>query len=281
MSATGCGPVSSRLETRVVQSGKLDKSLAFSVLRAPPSSDVDPRTLPVVLFLHGMGSNNLAFDKYGVSDSIYQAMASGEIPRAHLVFPNGERGFYLNWYDGSHPYEDYILQEVMPEAEALLGVSPVVQRHIAGVSMGGIGALQMGLRHPERFTSIACISGVVMTREMANDMMDSVLIRLLVPVERIWGDGTDDAFSDSINPYRLVETESSLPRIFLAFGKEESEKIRHTTSLFHAHLEKRSVPHEMVIYNGEHNWKDWTPVIKQAIRHAIVTWQCQSRRNGE
>ncbi len=264
---TGCAPKAARLEVANVHSEKLHRDMGFSVLRAPRVGGVDPATVPVILFLHGMGSDHLALDEFGVSESLHRAMAAGEIPPAHLVLPNGERGFYVNWYDGSNPYEDYILFEVLPEAEAYLGVGKGVSRHIAGVSMGGIGALQMGLRHPEMFETVTCISSVILTREEANEMMASPLIRMFAPVERIWGDGTDRRFSDGINPFKLAAglTTDRTPRFFLASGDRERERIRSTTWRFRNHLDRLGLPYRVVTYKGEHNWYDWTPVIKEAI----------------
>jgi S-formylglutathione hydrolase FrmB len=135
-SVLGCGHPSERLETASVASKKMGREMPFAVLRAPGRTGHDPKTLPVVVFLHGMGGKHTDFDRYAVSDAVNSAMESGDVPSAHLIFPNGERGFYLNWYDGTMPYEDYILEEVIPEAENMLGVSPNrEQRHIAGVSM--------------------------------------------------------------------------------------------------------------------------------------------------
>ena len=82
---------------------------------------VDAMKLPVMVFLHGMGSDHLAFDEFGVSDQLYWAMVEGHLPPAHIILPNGERGFYLSWCDGSKPYEDYIIEEVLPRGEAHLG----------------------------------------------------------------------------------------------------------------------------------------------------------------
>jgi putative tributyrin esterase len=234
----------------------------------------------VVVFLHGMGSDHLAFDKYGVSDSLFEAMASGRIPPAHLILPNGERGFYLNWYDGSHPYEDYILNEVIPEGESALGITTPTSRHIAGVSMGGTGALQIGLRNPGMFSSIACISGVILTRKEANEMMHNLLVRAFVPVNRVWGDGTDDRFSDSINLFKLAARlwPGDAPALFLTAGDEERDRIRATTRRFHEHLERLGLSNRYVVYKGDHDWHDWTPVIEQVITFAAKSGRMASEQ---
>jgi enterochelin esterase-like enzyme len=263
---------SNRLRSGHLAQTRLGREMGFAVLEAPAVDGVDPTELPVFLLLHGMGDDHLALDRFGVSDDLYEAMLDGRAPLAHFVLPNGEKGYFVNWYDGSQPYEDYVLKDVLPAAEQLLGVSPDRERrHVIGVSMGGQAALRIGLGHPDRFASAACLSSIVLTREEALEMLDNPLVRWFTDAEEAFGDGTDEEFSNTQNAYYLVEQRPPEleQKIFLAAGTDEWSKFRETSEAFAAHLKKIGAEHRMVVYDGGHGWEDWQPIIEQAMTYAV------------
>lgn len=266
--AWACGGSSALLERRTVDSDLLGRAKEFSVLRAPAAAGVDPKALPVVVLLHGMGDDHTSLDRFGLSERLRAAMADGRAPLAHFVMPDGERGFWLDWHDGSRPWERYVLEEVLPAGEALLGVAGSRdRRHLMGVSMGGIGALQTGLRHPERFASITSLSGLILDPEGARDFLHTAFVRHFVDLTRVFGDGTDEAYLDAWNPWRTSARRAPDlgQRIFLAAGSAEDEKFRRTTAAFHEHLERLGVEHHFEIYDGKHGWRWWAPVIERAL----------------
>ncbi len=270
--AAACGPRATLLERRTLDSGLLGRSKELAVLRAPPAEGVDPATLPVVVLLHGMGDDHTSLDRSGLSERLRAAMIEGRVPRAHFVMPDGERGFWLDWHDGSHPYERYVLEEVLPAGEALLGVEGARdRRHLMGVSMGGIGALQTGLRHPELFASVTSLSGLVLDPDGAREFLHTAFIRHFVDLERVFGDGTDEAYMDAWNPFRTSARRAPDlgQRIFLAAGSRDDEDFRDTTTAFHEHLERLGVEHEFEIYDGKHGWRWWAPVIDRALAYVI------------
>jgi enterochelin esterase-like enzyme len=270
--AVACGGSSALLERRTVDSDLLGRAKEFAVLRAPPAAGVDPATLPVVLLLHGMGDDHRSLDRFGLSERLHAAMEAGSVPCAHFVMPDGERGFWLDWHDGSRPWERYVLEEVLPAGEALLGVEgDRERRHLMGVSMGGIGALQTGLRHPELFASVTSLSGLILDPEGARDFLHTAFVRHFVDLTRVFGDGTDEAYLDAWNPYRTSARRAPDlgQRIFLAAGSGEDEKFRRTTTAFHQHLAKLGVEHAFEIYEGKHGWKWWAPVIERALAYVM------------
>ena len=89
--------------------------LSYSVW-LPPDFREDER-LPLITFLHGGGDSPNAFDKHGLSQQFREATARGELPRAVIFFPQGDNGFWANWYDGSRMYQDWILEELIPEVQ--------------------------------------------------------------------------------------------------------------------------------------------------------------------
>ena len=271
--ALACGGTEShRLRTEQLRSAALGKSMPFSVLEPPAVLSGAARELHVVYLLHGFGGNHATLDGEGLSDRLFVAQAEGRIPHVFLVMPQGERGFYLNWHDGSRRYEDYIVEEAIPAAERALGLElPRERRHVAGVSMGGYGALLLGLKHPQMFESIASISGVIFDRDKALDLADNRFLDWTIDIRRMLGDGTDRAFLEKNNPYSLVEAlaPEKLPRLFLAAGDDEPEALRRASSRFHEFLDLRGVAHEWIEFSGGHGWESWAPVVERAIAHAV------------
>jgi enterochelin esterase-like enzyme len=270
LSVAGCGPSSHNLDYRSLDSRELDREMAYAIL-APPAGDAGGEPRRVFYLLHGFGDDHRSLDRFGVSDSLLEAMRAGRLPRAYVVAPNGERGFYINWYDGTNDYEDYLLEEIVPTAEEELGIEvDVARRHVIGVSMGGLGAVQLGLRHPELFGSMSSLSGFFPDVHEAKALVeDSPLLRR-APLKRIFGDCSDREFVDAHNPYQIVRRRESHPpqRIFLAVGDRDREDFVRTNQAFHELLESEGVAHEYVVYDGRHRWSDWAPLVERAMRYA-------------
>jgi enterochelin esterase-like enzyme len=262
---------SARQEIHEIRSGALGKPMRFTLLSPPPGGDGAPH---VIYLLHGLGNDHRVLDKFGLSDSLHGAMERGDAPRAHIVTPNGERGFYINWRDGTRPYEDHILKEVLPRAEELIGAAvPRERRHLLGVSMGGLGAMQMGLRHPELFSSIAALSAPILDEVQAvAHVRDSSFLRWFVDFERIFGDLEDGEFLRTHNPYAILRRRDpgeACQRLFLATGDREKPFFLDTSRAFHLFLAKRGVDHHWEEYRGGHGWRFWSPVIERALSWAV------------
>ena len=76
-----------------------------------------------------------------------------------VLVPSGAWGYWTNWADGKRNYKDFLLDDVVGSVERIYPISNhPSQRIIAGVSMGGFGALSIGLRHPEMFGAIVAFS---------------------------------------------------------------------------------------------------------------------------
>jgi enterochelin esterase-like enzyme len=270
LALAGCGPKSNRLEKATVPAGALGRTMEMSILRPPPGPD--DANLPVVYLLHGVFDDHTSLDRTGLSDFFHEAMEQGRVPRAYLVMPEGERGFYINWHDGTRRYEDYLMHEVIPSAEKALGIAPTRERrHMAGVSMGGLGTLQAALRHPELLESAACLSGLILDEKAAVEYVNDSIWARLFDMKAIFGDGSDKAFFEGHNPYPLVRARGKDLgfRLFLAAGETDTDDVKRTSIAFHDFLVRRGVAHEWELYKGGHRWTDWAPVLERALRFML------------
>lgn len=261
------------MQTVELRSEALGRPASYALLPAPELPGVDPQQLPTVLLLHGMGGNHLELDRHGLSPVFHASMLAGTLPPLHIIAPDGKRGFYLNWHDGSNRWEDHIVFEVLPHAEAQLdlGQLPRERLQVAGCSMGGIGALFIGLRHPQRFGAVASLSGPIMNEAQSHHFVSTSWISKIAPLNRIFGQVSDRAFFESHNPYCIVDQRAPEmgQRLFVAAASGDRERIRGTAEQFHRHLEQRDVPHHWEIFEGNHSWVSWGPVLERAFAHGL------------
>jgi len=261
-----------RLVEGAIDSRIMGRRMAFATLSPPPPHALRP-DLPIVLVLHGLGDDHLALDDFGLAARLHDAMARGALPPFCAIAPDGERGFWIDWHDGSRRYEDCLLEEVLPAAERALGLDAARERrHVVGVSMGGIGALHVGLRHPELFASAASLSGAILDEEQARRFSRDSSAKWFAPLDRIFGDGTDQEFLEAHNPFAVVRRRGAAlgQRLFIAAGEHEKPFFADTTRAFHSYLERAGVKHAFEMYPGGHGWRFWAPVMERAIGFVLT-----------
>jgi S-formylglutathione hydrolase FrmB len=117
---------------------------------------------PVLYLLHGHGDR---FDHWvNPQRGDVRDIAKGF--QGIIVMPEADTGWYTNWWNGGqrgHPaWERYHLDELVPLVEARLPIRPGRRWHaIAGLSMGGEGAMYYAEQRPGYFGSAASFSGSI------------------------------------------------------------------------------------------------------------------------
>jgi S-formylglutathione hydrolase FrmB len=106
------------------------------------------RGRPVLVFLHGRGGGPGSL----LTDAFYKAL-SDLGPRApDVVLVNGgDHSYFHDRADGA--WGRYVLEEAIPEGIRRLGADPR-RVAIAGISMGGFGALNLAVQHRGRFCAV-------------------------------------------------------------------------------------------------------------------------------
>jgi enterochelin esterase-like enzyme len=147
----------------------------------PPGYDESDRKYPLFYLLHGIGDDETGWRVKGFADNILDNMLAKKkmIPMI-VVMPNGFvsgvkeseqiEGGGIPWktMPASEKFDDYLIKDVMRVVEAKYrGITDRDHRAIAGLSMGGRQALDVGLNHLELFSSIGNFSGAVHTAVMS------------------------------------------------------------------------------------------------------------------
>ena len=198
---------------------------------------------------------------------------------ALVVMPDGGSvGFYTDWRKGPE-WETFHTREL----PALLAARYQASRRavIAGVSMGGLGALDYAARHPGMFTVAASFSGIVDTRLSDDESQGYVsLVRSQGgDPQSLWGDPTADAgVWRAHNPYDLAPLLKGV-RLFVSAGDGRPGPLDVSRS--HADPIESSIGAENVVFArrlrtlrldatidlygaGTHNWVYWQRELHRA-----------------
>lgn len=267
----GCASFPKRLDYFTQVSDAMNGARMAYAVYAP--RDHTPReALPLVVFLHGGGDSHDAFDRHGISPRLDEAIGAGRVPRAVIVLPNGDFGFWANWYDETRRYEDWVVDELMPRVARDYGTRPCPDEcHVMGVSMGGSGALRFAHHRPDRFSTVTAISGPVMNTDQMIRFLNDPLFSILVPMHRVFGPPEPRGRIEQDDLYRqwTSREDTRLRSIVLAWGDEDRGAIVEGSRAFSRHLTEHDIPHEAWEYDGGHAWVAWAPIIERALAHQL------------
>ncbi|MHC5249147.1 alpha/beta hydrolase [Enterococcus sp. LJL90] len=235
----------------VVLPQKTEKKIGSSSLGA--NEDV-----PVLYLLHGMNGNHSVWAR---RTSIERYVADYQIA---VVMPSTDLGWYTDTtYDMN--YWTFIAEE-LPEIvhELFPQISTKREKtYAAGLSMGGYGALKLGLRKPENFAAVASLSGAVVLGLQMEQMLE---VRPRNYWEGIFGPLDEVANSDNAPLYllnKLVASGQEIPRIFLACGTEDP--LYAASAGMSGQMTKLGVAHTFEEGPGEHNWIFWDQWIQRVL----------------
>ncbi len=138
----------------------------------PPGYD-PCKKYPLILWLHGIGQDEHSFLTDAV-DPLDRAMQTGRLPLAIVAAPDGSLkgvggyfsagSFWINTPVGGR-FEDYLMQDVWDFLFANYPIRPERGAHaVAGVSMGGGGAVHTAIKYPDRFGTVLAFIPPLNTR---------------------------------------------------------------------------------------------------------------------
>jgi diacylglycerol O-acyltransferase / trehalose O-mycolyltransferase len=179
VSATASGD---RVVDLVVRSGAMHRDVPVRLL-LPQGFEGTTRRYPVLYLLHGCCDSWVAWTR---STDVEALSARDDVI---VAMPDGGRaGFYSDWLRGPR-WETFHVDELPEVLEDRYRASGT--RAVAGVSMGGLGAMAYAARHPGAFRAAASFSGVLDTRGTTGARGRFVLGLLAAEGERgmdLWGD---------------------------------------------------------------------------------------------
>jgi putative tributyrin esterase len=233
----------------------LNRKMQYRVIL--PAAVLAGQKLRVVYLLHGGGGG---FRDWSNFSDVGQISASGLL----LVMPEGASSYYTNSADQPQDaYEDYIVKDLMADVESRFPVaSGRSNRAIVGVSMGGYGAVKLGLRHPELFAFAGGISSAVDVPRRAFSLHRMGQSRHYNSIFGPSGSSTRKE-NDPFVLVRSVKTEGA-PYFFLTCGEQEG--LLPANREFASLLAQRHFRYEFHTTAGGHDWNQWNAWLPQLFR---------------
>ncbi|MFT4255904.1 MAG: alpha/beta hydrolase-fold protein [Pseudoxanthomonas sp.] len=220
----------------------------------PPGAET-LHDLPVVILLHGVHGSHWAWalkgDAHGTAARL---IAEGTLPPLALLMPSDGL-----WGDGSgyvrhraQDFERWIVEEVPALARAATTAcsehSPLM---IAGLSMGGFGALRLAGKHRRRFAAAAAHS----------TMTDLAQFDALLAESRAeWSDDPRDASVLAA----LTAPGNPLPPLRFDCGRDDP--FIDANRALHAALDARGIAHQYAEHDGGHEWPYWRTHLEDTLR---------------
>ncbi|MEZ5425858.1 MAG: alpha/beta hydrolase family protein [Pyrinomonadaceae bacterium] len=216
---------------------------------------------PVIYLLHGLFGH---FDNWANNTKLTDYAASYQFI---IVMPEGNNG----WYTDSatvedDKYESYIVKELIPEIDRIYRTK-AEKRHraIAGLSMGGYGALKFGLKYPEMFALAGSFSGAVNITDATDVNSPDWVAKSVMGV---YG-GAEAETRKNNDIFRIVrelsaEKIKNLPFIYLDCGTEDFLIAGNRDFL--KLLNEKKVSHEYRELPGVHDWKFWNGQIEEFLQ---------------
>ena len=185
-----------------------------------------------------------------------------------IVMPSAENSFYLDGLSSGHAFQTMVGIELVDYIRNTFGLAKGPEdTFIAGLSMGGFGALHTGLAYPDRFGKIGALSSALIVHEVAtmtpgqgNDVANYEFYR------ECFGDPATAAERDC-NPEvlarKLKADGKTIPGIYMACGTEDF--LIENNRAFHKFLTDEEIPHEYHEGKGIHDMVFWTEHIRNAV----------------
>ena len=211
--------------------------------------------MPVLYLLHGLSDNHSAWLRRSNVD-LY-AEKSGFA----VVMPEVQRSFYTDMAYGLR-YFTYIADELPKICCRLFRFSDKREnKFIAGLSMGGYGAMKAALTYPDRYLAAASFSGALHIKKSCKNSSDLISYQECYGINHVRISEDDDLFSLA----EMMKTCGEYPDFYITCGL--ADFLYEDNRDFCLQLEKLSVPYKYEEWEGAHNWEFWNESIRRAILH--------------
>ncbi len=237
--------------------------------------------LQVILPTDGLGASAGPFKTlyllHGLMDNCFGWTSNTRIERwamernLAVVMPSAENSFYVDIPSGSAPFGDfgvYVGQELVEMTRKMFRLSSKREdTFIAGLSMGGFGALRNGLKYADTFGYIACLSGAIHIFEYPLDEQG----RNIIGEDACFGDIRAAAQTDR-NPRVAAQAvfdrikasgDITFPKVYFACGTDDY--LLQANRQFAGFLKANGADVTYEEGPGRHDWDFWDTYIQRVL----------------
>lgn len=219
----------------------------------PPNANL--KDIPLVILLHGVyGSSWVWSQKGGVHLTASDMMQQGKVQPMVIAMPSDGL-----WGDGSgymphnnEDYEKWIVEDV-PNAvfQNIHQLGEKSSIFISGLSMGGFGALRLGVKYSHIFKAVSAHSAITSLEQMPLFVEEAL-------ENYDYTEKKEQSIFGIIQKYK-----NKLPGIRFDCGKDDL-LIEHNR-LLHGQLNEIGIDHIYEEFSGSHEWSYWQEHIKDSL----------------
>jgi S-formylglutathione hydrolase FrmB len=221
--------------------------MAYCIL-LPADYETSARSYPVLYLLHGLwGTEN------DWSALTHVAAYVKRLPLI-VVMPEADDSWYTNSAtDSANRYEDYLFKDVVQLIESSYRVQKDREgRFLAGLSMGGYGALKGAVKYPQMFAAIGAFSASLRSHQDDG--------RWVTTAMAFGKPGSETRRDNDVFPLLAKSDITKLPYIFESCGeRDDLEPIDLQLAQMFRNLGAAYEYHELP---GKHEWPVWDASLK-------------------
>jgi enterochelin esterase-like enzyme len=227
--------VDDRLDSPII-----GESFKYRIYLPPDYVSAPTRRYPVLYMLHGTGGNYTEWSDSFLPEQIDRLIATGEVPPMIVVMPDdGESTYYANWTDGPR-WADYLTYDVVNTIDERYRTIPeAASRGIGGLSMGGLGALNLAFQHPDVFGVVGAHSPSVR----------------LEPDPMLWFLKGDDFWHN--NPIWLAQNSPGLDNLKIWLDDGDEDVWLPNIEAVHDAMVQRGLQPVWHVFPGPHEAEYW------------------------
>lgn len=231
----------------------LKKEVHLQILHPTPGKFEGPH--PVLYLLHGLMVDETAWLRYTMLEQY------AKDKNLIIVMPDGGRSYYINQKNGPN-YNRLITKELPQIIGSIFHVSDKKKdTFIAGMSMGGYGAMLAGLGNPDQYGKVMSISGVLDIESIYDNK--SKRLRTF-EIENMFGENTPKDTANDLYKLSndLIDSDKQSPDLYLLCGNEDSliGQNKEYVDTF-----KDRLPIKQSFESGGHDFDYWNKAIKKVI----------------
>ena len=287
--------MASALQTFQYHSAALNQDQSAQVY--VPNGPAPKGGWPVLYLLHGLNGAATDWDRLGkLRTTVDKMIADDDLKPLIIVMPSGGKSWYVDSADVKGPgnYATAISRDLEQAVEQAFPVGKDrAHRAIAGISMGGFGALRLGLSDPTRYSAIAALSPAIW-QNIPTTALDksaaeldalrsgyfqkadasTVTTGLVMPPDGAhfggaFGTPFDAKRFNASNVFtilqRAVETKKNLPSVYLTVGDDDSHLLWRGAIAFFETMRMDGRMIDFRVTDGDHDWDCWKASLGDAL----------------
>ena len=243
------------IQDGVFRSSSLGRDMHYRVLM-PVGCDQGER-LPVLYLLHGI------YGDYKNWDTRTRLEKYATDLRMIIVMPDGDDSWYTNSATvPADKFEDYVAADLISEIDRKFRT--IRDRHgraIVGLSMGGYGAVKLGLKYPELFVFSGSLSGAFNAAQNLDKLRPDFRAGLL----DVFGNEENRTRAEN-DVFTLVKSTHRTPYPYFYLACGTADFFLDTNRALAQQFSSRNVPYEYHETPGGHTWEYWDNSVQPLLK---------------